>query len=297
VASTDNAGRFSTQPCLDVRKIAIAHRSGFAEITPDELEKAKTIRLQAWGSAEGILQVWGEPVAGETIFLGGRTRYYPITSNEPAFMPGFETKTDAQGHFLLEGVPAGEFLVGHKLKFAPRVGGSLPLSHSKVIQVRSGETTHTIIGGSGRVVFGRAVANDAEKIDWRREAHRLYLKLPEPSLPPQPLRPDFVSNDEFSASFRTWQARAQEYWNSPDGLAAQRLQRQYVLVFDQDGRFHVNDVLPGTYELKIEVIDPTEKDPYRIQKFLARLQTIVVVPEAPANDSGEPVDLGTLLLK
>ena len=295
VVQTDAAGRFAFQPRLDVRKIAIAHPSGFVQIAPEDLVRSPTIRLEPWGRVEGTLQVRGEANAARNIFLGPSTRYFAGPSNTLAVKARFDAKTDGDGHFVLEGVPPGEFLTARKDNL-PELGPTPP-SHGQVIQVRAGETTRVMLGGTGRVVVGgAALRHPSAKIDWQHNAHRLSFKLPTPTSPPMPQRPDFASDHAFSVSLSAWQASAQQYWNSPAGLAAQRSQHEYALLFDQDGRFRLNDVLPGTYELNIRVTDPQEKG-FSRKKVLAQLLTTVVVPEAPDGASEEPVDLGTLLLE
>jgi hypothetical protein len=296
VAQTDAEGRFSFQPTLGVRKVAIAHFSGFAELALEDLATTPKVFLQAWGRIEGTLQIRGEPCAGESVFLAGTTRRYTDPAKLPAVFPGLETKTDASGRFVLEGVPPGEHLLGHRPSFQPKPG-PLPLSHSKVVQVKAGETARVTLGGTGRLIVGKAVLEEAgEKVDWGKEPQRLSLKLDEPPGMPRPKRAEFDSTEAFVASFQAWVARAGEFWNSPEGLRLQQTQRDYVLVFAADGTFRANDVLPGTYELEIDLSGPAETDPPFDRKSMAYLRKEVVVPDEPEGETAVPLDLGTLVL-
>ena len=67
--------------------------------------------------------------------------------------------------------------------------------------------------------------------------------------------------------------------------------------FDKDGRFRLDDVTPGTYELTISVNakpDPQVLDP---GNALGSLRMSVTVPEIPGGQSDEPLDLGTITAK
>ena len=67
------------------------------------------------------------------------------------------------------------------------------------------------------------------------------------------------------------------------------LQRTYVLVFNDDGRFEVPSVPPGNYMIRIEPTDPRMSNSYR---YIGNLNTQVTVPEGAG-----PHDVGTLELK
>ena len=74
----------------------------------------------------------------------------------------------------------------------------------------------------------------------------------------------------------------------------QRDLRQYVLVFDSDGTFRIDDVLPGSYELEISAWDQRQEDsPFALWEPFAPVTLAVIVPEA-APDEAAPIDLGVL---
>jgi len=73
-----------------------------------------------------------------------------------------------------------------------------------------------------------------------------------------------------------------------------------VLVFDSQGRFEVNDVAPGKYDLVIAPTEVTKSlDPkiWGNAKPLGQVKMTVVVPELVTSGESEPVDLGRLQLQ
>ncbi len=63
---------------------------------------------------------------------------------------------------------------------------------------------------------------------------------------------------------------------------------------DKDGRFRIEDVPPGRYQLRVRVfgVGGTGRGARRIEVGQARMN--VAVPEVPGGRSNEPIDLGTI---
>jgi hypothetical protein len=74
-----------------------------------------------------------------------------------------------------------------------------------------------------------------------------------------------------------------------------RTRRNYTLRFQPDGSFHVDDVLPGSYSVYLQASVPSG-DPNRgfSQTTIGSLSKEIVVPEAGAGESDDPLDLGEL---
>jgi hypothetical protein len=136
-----------------------------------------------------------------------------------------------------------------------------------------------MIGGKGRRVIGSVTANSSNiHIDWQRDVQSLNSKFP---------------GDPAELT--------DEYWRSPAGREAQRAEHVYVAVFETNGTFTINDVLPGDYVLRISISDPNEPDdflrnPVNLfnRKFIASLRKDITV--TAADDVDSPVDLGLLEL-
>jgi hypothetical protein len=80
-------------------------------------------------------------------------------------------------------------------------------------------------------------------------------------------------------------------------------QQRYFFRLKPDGGFVVEDVLPGTYRLRIRVTEPP-KDPldseaamYVASREIGSLSKDIVVPEASADQPGQPFDSGVFTLQ
>src|SRR5262249_54532958 len=119
-------------------------------------------------------------------------------------------------------------------------------------------TTHVRLGGKGRTVIGRVVLDGIppEPVDWRtNEAAVLELPRAERRDAATPL-PRFASG------------------------------------FDADGRFRIEDMTPGTYELAIPVSLPsalTTAGPAPRRAMMGEANLRVAVPDGPED---QPVDVG-----
>jgi uncharacterized GH25 family protein len=290
---TDSEGRFAFQPRLGVREILVSDKGGYAEITVEQFSPSNAIVLQPWGRVEGMLKIGRRPGARETVLLSSYSLRGAFPSeNRPAVT--METKADADGHFVIEGVLPGEREMSHVLNLTnftgpmPRMS---PLSQRTLINIAPGQTTEVAIGGQGRRVVGRIwVDNPGLTIDWRRDVQSLTSKIA--GAPPD------LRFDGDDATRKRWS----EFWRSPTGREAQLLQRKYVPVFEANGFFGVDDVLPGDYELNISISDPAEPNdaPYILRnilnrKYLGSLHTNITV--TAADDAEAPFDLGALQLE
>ena len=72
---------------------------------------------------------------------------------------------------------------------------------------------------------------------------------------------------------------------------------------DNTGGFRIANVPAGTYELQITLhsqpgagFDDPSRDPNREQPEIASITRVVIVPPASDDQSGAPLDLGTLVL-
>lgn len=254
---TDAEGRFVFTPRTDVRAVLIANRTGFGMATIEELQKSEIVVIHPWGRIEGTFAIANTSSSNQIVHLGS----YPLSSGQPPVLAMMmKAQSGDDGHFVFEGVPPGV----HRLWYQPAsefwTTGLLPLSHDQPVTVNAGETTSVMLGGTGREVVGRVtVGAVTNAINWRKDIHRLTSKLPAPG-------------NEAGASF----------------------QKQYVPLFDVDGRFQIHDVSPGTYWLEITPQQAIRGSPSLIGIPLGELKVEVVVPHG---DRIEPVDLGTFELK
>ena len=278
-ARTDIKGAFILTVTRPVTTACIAHPGGFAQLPLKELAASRIVRLQAWGRIAGSLKVGSRVGANECIDL----------NNSPSGLQGplqamLTTTTDAEGHFIFEGLPPGRWELSHQPKLtAPRPpgrvdvrqshAGLIPLTQKTEVSVKPGVTTQVALGGAGRKVVGQAKAGvPASQVFFQGE-------LLDPALSP------FGPRSRLAEPIPSEAAAPRE---GPRDL------RQYVLLFDSDGSFRIEDVLPGSYELRLRAWErPPAGSAFALGEPFAPLTLEVAVPEAAGGESA-PVDLGVL---
>ena len=128
------------------------------------------------------------------------------------------------------------------------------------IEVKPGETAQVTLGGKGRPVIGRIVLDGTPEvpIDWT-------LNLPVMlGVPPE-------KSDPNRFGLLAWGSTL------------------FAAHINKDGRFRIDDVPAGKYELELEV----GEDP----RPIGRVKQSVVVPAFAGDRSDEPFDLGTIAVK
>lgn len=266
---SDIQGRFSFPPKLGIKRIIASHTGGYGETSLEDLAASRSLVLQPWGRVAGTLMIGNQPGRNESIALDNWFWRYVDSAYVQV---NLATKTDADGRFVIEGVPPGDWKVSHRLNLKDKMGASIPLSQSRYIEVKAGQTTQVTVGGTGRTVVGRIkVSGLTQQVDWLRGVHRLSSKVPNP-----------VDRD---------------FCLSEAGREAQRRSREYALMVDAEGAFKIDDVLPGIYDLRISMNAPNPPDDLRFRtSFIRTIQKTIgeiIVPDAPAGEA-TVCDLGAL---
>jgi len=271
IARTDAEGRFAFKPESDALRIIAVDDKGYAEGKIDPSLTLQRLTLQPWGRVEGSLLVGRKAGKGEKVGLMRKgLRMFPYT-----------VTTDDSGEFIFERVPPGEFTLS-------RVANGTFFS-GNTVRVRSSETTHAMLGGTGRMVVGRLTwTTSGRKIDWKSKnvETRFYSK----TLPPP---------------------------------------GNYPVSLQSDGSFAIEDVPPGIYQLAVTVREtqaagtapfvlPHQNDAapsqsattnvqtasapilvsgFPVGKLVAALEKAVEVRATIQNDGYAPLDIGTLEIK
>jgi len=276
---TGEDGRFKFTSANDESYVIVTHESGFASLPAAELKKSNEVKLQPWAGVEGQVRIAGAPVANERVSIKSPISWHGLRSYHLVF----STSTDADGNFAFTNLPPGDFVL-YRMPFL--IMGPTTESHRLPLDLKPGETKRVDYTFNGRTVTGRVEAGAA--VDWKNDPHVLVLKTPPP--PPEPSYQSYVDNAGY-------QKARDEYGKLPAVVAHARQQQQFQLVFDRDGNFRADDVVPGTYELRVRVTKPpkdrnTPRWAER-EEALGTLTREVVVSAGPPEEN---FDLGTFEL-
>lgn len=280
--TTDARGHFALKMHPLATRLLIVADGGCSQWTVGQPWQ-DTLVLQPWGAIEGTVMLQGKPAANETVIL------WPGVAVEPGGVSGIEQQqtvvTDAEGHFRFERVAASPVRVERVRK---RADGSMSTTHRQRLEVQPGKTHQVQLGGTGNTIVGRLeLSHPVPGFDWQTDPQYLTAMMDFPPLPqsgPPGTRAHFAYMNE--------QVRRSE------------LKLRLALALSPDGRFRIEDVPPGEYQLAIRIFTPpTESpavDPHEQMRVRARrmgrnsglggLTNEVTVP-INGNDT---LDLGTL---
>lgn len=278
---TDAKGHFAFRPQDDKYGVLIVHSSGVGRKTPEDLARSSGIVLERFGKVEGILRVGSgigarQPIHVELEWGANPSDYWRFVR--------YDTETDDQGRFTIENVIPGEATIS-------RLSAPLPegvrLNTLPIVDVAPGVTSRVELGGRGRPVAGRITlpANASSRVNLAI-ARGLLLASP----------PD----EAFPEGFKTWDPPKQRAWSrSAEGKALRRTHHLYDFTINADGRYRIDDVLPGNYELTVTFSSPPDyaaPRPGKVQ-VSARAERQVTIAPIPGGRTDEPLDLGTLEMK
>ena len=166
----DANGRFELPVMLEKPGIVVVSDEGYAELRPDDIGVDLEITLLPWATIEGIYRI-GAEVAENTEVVCSE---YP-TINNPAPQIGFsaKTRTDDQGRFRFERMPAGRGSVKVYVKQTTRITGNVQLEN---YLVEAGGTARVELGGRG-VLTPRHISKIENLGLGRRRASRLLVSI------------------------------------------------------------------------------------------------------------------------
>jgi protocatechuate 3,4-dioxygenase beta subunit len=144
-------GRFDLPPQVGTYIVVAVGPTGYAEADQDALTTSTDLHLKRWGRIEGKLLVGGKPAADESIDGNETGQIYD--PQKPNVRFEINGRTDADGHFTLDYVPAGQISVSRMVQ-APGRNFSTS-AQSEMATVEPGKTTTVSLGGHGRPVIGR----------------------------------------------------------------------------------------------------------------------------------------------
>ena len=226
-AKTGPDGRFSLVSRGGPYLLAATGDDGYAQATSTTFEKSNTLSMIRWGKVRGEARIGQKPAAGELISFVRRDRNF-----QPGDFDSFyhiQTRTDERGRFVFARVIPGPSEVARVVVTETGNGQSLHMGcWQEPVDVAPGDIVLARIGGKGRPVVGRIKLPDRKPalFDWRlnRPATLSKLRSGDPVPPGADKDPHWA--DRFAASL------------------------------DKEGRFRIDDVPPGRYELTVRIDPP-----------------------------------------
>ncbi len=288
---SDGKGQFEFAPRLEPDLVFASHAQGFAAVKVSVLQQERRIVLEPWGNLKGSLRVGDATESEAFVRLHNNVDQMVGSEGLPARLY-YSVKADAgpDGSFSFTKVPPGEHRLALEYRFKDDRDGNPAFSHSIPVVMRPAESKEIVLGGSGRRVTGRVVLSggDHANVDWRRDIHRLNLLLPDED-------PDNANPAHFRPPMLRQTPGDRRGPMTPEALRArQRAERSYVLLFDTNGNFRVENVPPGRYTLTIQVTDP--EDEYYNRRAMGSVTREVIVPDERQTKVNAPFDIGAIPL-
>ena len=240
------------------------HEKGFAEVGTNELSTDLIVKLQPWGRIEGKVWEYNKPLTNQEVWASAASASWP-----ESLRTVFRTNSDDQGRFAFEFVPPGKYSI---CRMIPMGHGASP-GPREVVRVEPGATSSLKVGGQGRPVIGQLkIMNPYVAIDWQHDYYTAHSIRPQP---PKELKT--------AAEFEAWR-------NKPEIQQANDAARSYPMKFAADGSFRIEEMLPGKYEMQINIYDPRDPEAFAYSKYIASTTKTFEVPESNAS---EPLDIET----
>ena len=248
-------GRFKLDQQATDFILLIFSDQGYARVTKKDIAEVDHIDLQAWARVEGIAKIGAKPAVNETIELK--------LQHEPAsYLFDYEVKTDPNGKFVFERVPADMQDVTVYRSFTQYrgkgMGGRLQAGiYHQPITLKAGKTTTVKLGGSGKPVIGRLIvpANTEKPTgNWNARGVQLTTK----------------------------NSKGEEIY--------------YGVFVQEDGAFRVDDLPAGEYQMRATIHDGFEKVGM-YGRYVGSTELDFTIKLSNGGLSEEPLDLGDLQLK
>jgi len=273
---TDGQGIFSLPAQFEQYTIVAIHDDGYAEVNREPNQQPGDLRLKAWAKVEGRLLKAGQPVPSVSIFLSRMRLTIPGVS--PHIQDDFSVQTERDGRFVFPRVPP----LKSRVNALHSVWRDSPLTSSRSVplDLQPGQRVEVDLPGQGTSVKGKIVVTGegASKIDLHKSLNWLVRKAP--GIEPTP---------EFRSLGFDVRNGWNDVWNdSTEGRAYLQSLDNYFVTLDQNGRFDIDGVSPGDYDLAIRLYE-SPKDGCLVNAIGRRVISLTVKEDA--------IDLGNIEVK
>jgi beta-lactamase regulating signal transducer with metallopeptidase domain/thiol-disulfide isomerase/thioredoxin/uncharacterized GH25 family protein len=264
---TDGKGMFSLPAQFEQYTVIAIHDEGYAELSREPNQPPGELTLKAWAKVEGRLLKAGQPVPSVWIFFSPMRLEIPGVS--PHIQDDFSVQTERDGRFVFPRVPP----LKSRVNALHSVWRESPLSSSRSVplDLQPGQRVEIDLPGQGTSVKGKVVVTGegASKIDLHKSLNWLVRKSP--GIEPTP-------------EFRSLGFDVRNGWNdvwtdTAEGRAYLQSLDNYFVTLDQNGRFDIDGVPPGDYDLTIRLFEPP-KDGCLVNAIGRRVISLTVNEDA-----------------
>ena len=295
----DHRGLLSFAPQAGDFKIAVYDHDGYAVVTRDNFAKSKFVRLLPWGEIHDRLLFGTKPAPGQTVEINSPAGY-----SELAFS-GIQwsrlEKTNSKGGFICNQLPVGKVSV--RLIIWRPGSGTTAFIHggglNRTATVQAGKIAEVTLGGRGRCVEGRVIIPPTltHRGHWHFGLAIAATKGPALPMPENIRHGTNASQNKWAQAF--FATAAGRKWSANDERWAKTNSKVYCFIIKPYGHFLIPDVVPGTYRMRIAVLNGRKPVPmmaYIHVPALATAKATFTVPPIPGGVTDVPLKIPPLKL-
>lgn len=283
----DADGVLRLRPISSPRLLVIVHPDGYLQTVPPRPHETSELRLLPWGCIRGKLLIGANAGASQPIRAWNENSdAEPQDPKAPSIFYELQTTTDVDGRFVFPRVPPGRIGIGRNILWhLPGGGTGAGSTQKQQLSVAPGQTLTVTLGGVGRRVAGKLLLPPEleHSQDWTGGISTLITsEAPAPLPMPREVQAESIARQQ------EWYDRFTQTSEGKAYLAAQstaRLEgRMYPVELQPDGHFQIQDVLPGQYQLYIDLVRAKAGESHRAGEVIASAYAELTVPP-PANAS------------
>lgn len=267
VVTTDASGNFTLSSPPESGGVVVGSAAvGFGSASVDQVRSSGRLVLQGFGRIEGTIKVAGVPTAGQQFS-------FSIANIGVSYQSDGFAKSDEQGKFTFEKLPAGE---GSVVRLIKMTENSWRHSHSTSVIIEPGKTTPVSFGEEGAVIKGQ-VRLEVPPADGETLTFNASLDTKRPEIPQNLATPE----------------EAQAYYKSTEWKEQMKQMKYYGATITADGALSLDSIPPGEYTLSVSANKPGNQ-PWQQQAVASASITITV----PASASPyAPIAISDIILK
>ena len=274
--TTDAEGKFWLKPIAGADRLMVLHDSGCRIVRLSDMRSEQVV-LQEWGRIQGELRIGSEPGANQSVVL--RIAWSSASELRLPFA-GVDRQPDELGRFIFDRVPPGKYRAYRIIRLRSDRTGPYGMSHPADVTVQPGAVCQLTLGGTGRKVVGQVQVFPAgSAVDWSKDLQVLTSE-----------RPDAILSRPEDSNFMAFTDARLDALN------------RYYFAVDANGRFTIEDVPAGEYELHVRLTAPIVPPPPGYpgpdpRREIGSLSIQVAVPGVPDDPNAPAVDLGVITLE